>query len=86
MVMWRVRWAERNRVVACCVQLQEDPNILMLTTKVALAIVGELCGASVVRLRLKRESGENPELPRSGKQERTLHLWHWPIGWEAGAK
>ncbi len=26
---------------------------------------------------LKRESGENPELPRSGKQERTLQEKHW---------
>jgi hypothetical protein len=68
-----------------CVQLQCDPNILTLTGWVALVIVSELCGASFARLRLKRESGENPELPRSGKQERTLHLWHWPVGWEAGA-
>jgi hypothetical protein len=45
-----------------------------LTRYVALAIVSELHGASVARLRLKRESGENPELPRSGKQERTLHI------------
>jgi hypothetical protein len=28
-------------------------------------------------IRLKRESGENPELPRSGKQERTLRPKHW---------
>jgi len=44
----------------------------MLTQDVTLAIVSELYGALVVRSRLKRESGENPELPRSGKQERTL--------------
>jgi hypothetical protein len=31
----------------------------------------------ILRIRLKRESGENPELPRSGKQERKLHLKHW---------
>ena len=28
-------------------------------------------------IELKRESGENPELPRSGKQERTLQKKHW---------
>jgi hypothetical protein len=28
---------------------------------------------SAERSRLKRESGVNPELPRSGKQERKLH-------------
>jgi hypothetical protein len=26
-----------------------------------------------LQIRLKRESGENPELPRSGKQERKLN-------------
>ena len=57
----------------------------MLTQDVTLAIVSELYGALVVRSRLKRESGENPELPRSGKQERTLQMRHWPRGWEAGA-
>jgi len=25
----------------------------------------------------ERESGENPELPRSGNQERKLHTEHW---------
>ena len=35
---------------------------------------------------LKRESGENPELPRSGNQERTLHSNALAFtGWEAGA-
>jgi hypothetical protein len=38
----------------------------------ALAIVSELHGALAFSSGLKRESGENPELPRSGKQERTL--------------
>jgi hypothetical protein len=28
-------------------------------------------------IELKRESGESPELPRSGKQERTLQSKHW---------
>ena len=30
-----------------------------------------------LEVELKRESGENPELPRSGKQERTLQSKHW---------
>lgn len=31
-----------------------------------------------------RESGANPELPRSGKQERTPHGTHWfEKNWEA---
>jgi len=38
------------------------------------------------KFRLKRESGAKPELPRSGKQERTLHHKHWfNMNWEAGA-
>jgi hypothetical protein len=41
--------------------------------------------SSVARLRLKRESGENPELPRSGKQERTLQTGTGRLGWEAEA-
>ena len=57
----------------------------MLTQDVTLAIVSELYGALVVRSRLKRESGENPELPRSGKQERTLHVGTGRAGWEAEA-
>jgi hypothetical protein len=33
----------------------------------------------------ERESGENPELPRSGNQERKLHIGTGSIGnWEAG--
>lgn len=28
---------------------------------------------------LKRESGENPELPRSGKRERTSPFEHWLV-------
>jgi hypothetical protein len=36
-----------------------------------------LSGARSLKVGLKRESGENPELPRSGKQERTLQVKHW---------
>jgi hypothetical protein len=33
---------------------------------------------------LKREPGENPGLPRSGKWERKPSIKHWPmVGWEA---
>ena len=36
------------------------------------------------KIGLKRESGVNPELPRSGKQERTLRDKHW-FSYELGS-
>jgi len=56
---------------------------LSLTSNCYRSIV-ETLPVSVLTFRLKRESGESPELPRSGKQERTLQIKHW-FGHELGS-
>ena len=60
----------------CSSEVRVFHNMQSLRIDRAQYIVRELCGSLRPGAKRRWESGENPELPRSGKQERTP-TWHW---------